>query len=115
CELRIRRCGRCGLLRHPPGPMCPECGACERTHLVSSGRGEVYSYVVHHRPRLPGKRLPLVIALVELDEGLRVLGELHGVDPDSVRIGLSVDVHYQRIDEQITLPYWYPAAEGRSE
>ncbi|RRO17556.1 DNA-binding protein [Saccharopolyspora rhizosphaerae] len=110
-ELRIQRCGGCGLLRHPPGPMCPECGATKRTHLVSGGLGEVYSYVVHHRPAIPGKQLPLVIALVELDEGVRVLGELHDVDPEAVEVGQRVRVAYQRVDDELTLPYWTPAED----
>lgn len=107
-ELRIQRCGRCGLLRHPPGPMCPECGAAKRTHLVSEGLGEVYSYIVHHHPPVPGKELPLVVALVELDEGVRVLGELRGVAPDDVRIGQRVAVDFQRIDDELVLPGWRP-------
>ncbi|WP_238935425.1 Zn-ribbon domain-containing OB-fold protein [Saccharopolyspora spinosa] len=105
-ELRIQRCGRCGLLRHPPGPMCPECGAATRTHLVSEGLGEVYSSIVHHHPLMPGKDLPLVVALVELDEGVRVLGELLGVAPEDVRIGHRVAVDFQRIDDELVLPGW---------
>ncbi|GAA2342868.1 OB-fold domain-containing protein [Saccharopolyspora halophila] len=107
-ELRIQRCGGCGLLRHPPGPMCPECGATKPKHLVSDGLGEVYSYVVHHRPAIPGKQLPLVIALVELDEGVRMLAELHGLAPEDVRIGQRVEIAYQRVDDELTLPYWKP-------
>ncbi|GAA4614813.1 bifunctional MaoC family dehydratase N-terminal/OB-fold nucleic acid binding domain-containing protein [Saccharopolyspora hordei] len=110
-ELRIQRCGQCGLLRHPPGPMCPECGATKRTHLVSEGRGEVYSYVVHHHPPVPGKELPLVVALVELDEGVRVLGELHGVAPEEVEIGQRVEADFVRVDDDLTLPVWRPAGE----
>lgn len=107
-ELRIQRCGGCGLLRHPPGPMCPECGATKPTHLVSDGVGEVYSYVVHHHPRVPGKATPFVIALVELDEGVRMLGELTGVAPDDVHIGLRVEVAFTRVDDELTLFCWRP-------
>lgn len=110
-ELRIQRCGNCGLLRHPPGPMCPECGATKPTFLVACGLGEVYSYVVHHRPAVPGKQLPLVIAVVELDEGVRVLGELHGCAPEDVNIGQRVEVAFQRGDEQVALPYWRPVQQ----
>lgn len=110
-ELRIQRCGGCGLLRHPPGPMCPECGRTTPTYLVASGLGEIYSYVVHHRPEIPGKELPLVVALVELDEGVRVLGEMPGIDPDSVHIGQHVEVAYQRIDDDLVLPIWKPSAQ----
>jgi hypothetical protein len=107
-ELRIQRCGGCGALRHPPGPMCPECGAAEPGYVVAAGPGTVFSYVVHHHPPVPGKRLPIVIALVELDEGVRVLGELLGARPDQVRIGMPVTADFIRIDDQLVLPAWRP-------
>lgn len=106
-ELRIQRCGGCGLLRHPPGPMCPECGATKPKYLVSDGRGVVYSYVVHHHPQVPGKQTPFVIALVELDEGVRMLGELDG-EPS---IGLPVEVVFTKVDDELTMPSWRPRAD----
>ena len=60
-ELRIQKCNACGSLRHPPGPSCPDCGAFDRGHVVASGRGTVFSYVVHRHPPVPGKELPIVI------------------------------------------------------
>lgn len=108
-ELRIHRCGQCGLLRHPPGPMCPECGATKPTYLVSHGLGDVHSFVVHHHPPLPGKQLPLVVALVEIDEGVRMLGEMPDVAPSEVHIGQRVRVAFEKVDEQIGMPYWKPA------
>jgi uncharacterized OB-fold protein/acyl dehydratase len=105
-ELRIQRCGGCGLLRHPPGPMCPECGATKPTYLVAGGRGEVFSYVVHHHPKVPGREVPFVVALVELEEGVRMLGELVDVPPDGVHIGQEVVVGFQRVDDELTMPYW---------
>ncbi len=106
-ELRIQRCGGCGLLRHPPGPMCPECGATKPKYLVSDGRGVVYSYVVHHHPQVPGKQTPFVVALVELDEGVRMLGELDG-EPS---IGLPVEVVFTKVDDELTMPSWRPRAD----
>jgi hypothetical protein len=106
-ELRIQRCGQCGLLRHPPGPMCPECGATKPKYLVSEGRGVVYSYVVHHHPQVPGKQTPFVIALIELDEGVRMLGELAG-EPS---IGLPVEVVFTKVDDELTMPSWRPRAD----
>ncbi len=105
-ELRIQRCGDCGALRHPPGPLCPQCGSPRPDYTVAAGTGEVFSYVVHHHPPVPGKQLPIVIALVQLDEGVRMVGELVGVDPEQVRIGLPVKVEYLRIDDELTLPAW---------
>jgi uncharacterized protein len=105
-ELRIQRCGRCGALRHPPGPMCPHCGGDRPDYVVAAGTGEVFSYVVHRHPPVPGRTLPIVIALVALDEGVRMVGELTGTDPDQVRIGLPVRVEFQRVDGELTLPAW---------
>lgn len=105
-ELRIQRCPDCGTLRHPPGPMCPSCGAEKPDYILASGRGEIFSYVVHHHPAVPGKQLPIVIALVELEEGVRMLGELIGADPTEVAIGSPVELALTKIDDDLTLPYW---------
>jgi uncharacterized protein len=105
-ELRIQRCEGCGRLRHPPGPRCPACGAAKPGYQVAAGTGEVYSYLVHHHPPVPGKQVPFVVALVTLTEGVRVVGELLGVPPDQVRIGLPVRAEFVRIDDELTLPAW---------
>ena len=114
-ELRIQRCAACGALRHPPGPMCPACGEASTAgaaggegYTVAAGTGEVFSYVVHHHPPVPGKRLPMVVALVQLPEGVRILGEMPGVRPDQVRIGLPVRVTFTRAGD-MSLPSWRPA------
>jgi uncharacterized OB-fold protein/acyl-CoA thioesterase FadM len=109
-ELRIQRCASCGALRHPPGPMCPACGTPgDGGYVVAAGTGEVYSYVVHHHPPLPGKQLPLVVALVQLPEGVRMVGEMPGVAPDQVRIGLPVRSTFLRVDDDLALPAWRPS------
>ena len=105
-ELRIQRCDACAALRHPPGPMCPVCGNDTAGYVVAAGTGEVYSYVVHHHPPVPGKKLPIVIALVRLPEGVRIVGELLGADRDEVRVGLPVRAEFIRIDDDLTLPAW---------
>lgn len=105
-ELRIQQCGGCGALRHPPGPMCPHCNETKPTHIVASGLGAVYSYVVHHHPPVPGHTLPFVIALVELEEGVRLLAELTDVTPEDVRVGLPVRIDFVRVDDELTMPVW---------
>jgi len=105
-ELRIQRCGECGALRHPPGPMCPDCGTGRPGYVVAAGTGEVYSYVVHHHPPVPGRQVPFVVALVQLTEGVRMVGELLGTDPDQVRIGMPVRADFARVDGELTLPAW---------
>jgi hypothetical protein len=104
-ELRIQGWGE--TLRHPPGPMDPngDLGAVP-DYVVSPGAGTVFSFVVHHHPKVPGKRLPFVVALVELDEGVRVLGELIDADPAEVHIGQRVQAVFLRVDDDLTLPAW---------
>src|SRR5262245_9028678 len=77
-ELRIQRCSGCELLRHPPRPMCPRCQSLDWDHAVASGRGTVYSFVVHHHPPVYGLEVPFTVALVELEEGTRIVGNLVG-------------------------------------
>ncbi|WP_329255850.1 OB-fold domain-containing protein [Actinoallomurus sp. NBC_01490] len=109
-ELRIQRCAECGALRHPPGPMCPACHATKRDHVVAAGRGVVHSYVVHHHPPVPGLTPPYVVALVELEEGVRIIGNLLGCAPGDAYVGMPVELEFQRMDEELTLPQWRPAA-----
>ncbi len=108
-ELRIQQCDDCGALRHPPGPMCAQCGSPSQRYIVASGAGEVFSYVVHHHPPVPGKTLPLVIALVQLEEGVRLLAEMPDISPDRVSIGMPVQIGFMRIDDELSLPVWRAA------
>jgi uncharacterized protein len=105
-ELRVQKCNACGELRFPPGPACPDCGALDRGHQVTAGTGTVFSYVVHRHPPVPGKELPIVIALIDLDEGVRMVGEVVDVADDEVEIGMALRVDYRRIDDELTLPIW---------
>ncbi len=114
-ELRIQRCNACGVLRHPPGPACPDCGALDRGYVVASGEGTVHSYLVHHAPQVPGKELPLVIALLDLDEGVRMVAEVTGVPPegpDGLRIGERLRLDWNVIDDELTLPVWRRVKEA---
>ena len=103
-ELRIGKCNACGALRFPPGPACQSCDAYDRGYQVAAGTGTVYSYVVHRHPPVPGKELPILIALIDLDEGVRMVGEVVGAD--ELEIGDRLQVDYNRIDDDLTLPIW---------
>jgi len=104
-ELRIQKCNACGLLRHPPGPMCPSCHAADRGHLVATGRGTIFSFLVHHAPKLPGRELPLTLALVELEEGVRMVATVTGA-PETLAIGDAVVAGFDKLDDETTLPTW---------
>ncbi|MCB1289225.1 MAG: bifunctional MaoC family dehydratase/OB-fold nucleic acid binding domain-containing protein [Mycobacterium sp.] len=104
-ELRIQKRPD-GSLQHPPVPALWNDKDTPTDYIVASGRGTVFSYVVHHAPQIPGRILPFVIALVELDEGVRMLGELRNVDPAEVRIGMSVRATYIDFPAGESGPAW---------
>ena len=107
-ELLIQRCAGCGELRHPPRPMCPRCRSLEWDAVRASGRGRVHSFVVPHHPRLPAFPDRYVVALIDLDEGTRLVTNLVGVAPEDVRIGMPVQLECTRVDEELILPLFRP-------
>jgi uncharacterized protein len=104
-ELRIQRLAD-GSLQHPPVPAVWQDKADPIDYVVAGGKGTVFSFVVHHAPKVPGRTLPFVIALVELDEGVRLLGELRNVDHDTVKIGMPVHATYIDFPAGAAGPEW---------
>jgi uncharacterized OB-fold protein/acyl dehydratase len=110
-QLLIQRCSACGELRHPPGPMCPSCRSLEWDAVESSGRGSVYSFVVFHHPPIPPFEYPNPIALVELEEGVRIVANLVGIAPAEVKIGMPVLCRIEEVEAGYKLPQFHPAQE----
>ncbi|OBI51837.1 DNA-binding protein [Mycobacterium kyorinense] len=104
-ELRIQKRDD-GSLQHPPVPAIWQDKQAPIDYVVASGKGTVFSFVVHHAPKVPGRTLPFVIALVELEEGVRMLGELRNVDPASVEIGMPVRATYIDFPANDVGPAW---------
>ena len=112
-KLLVQRCA-CGRLRHPPAPACAACHSFEWEPVEMSGRGRIYSYVVMHHPAIPPFEYPNAIALVELDEGPRLVANLVGVDPARIEIGARVVCEIAEVEPGTQLPRFRPAPEGRS-
>jgi uncharacterized OB-fold protein len=109
-QLLIQRCASCGLLRHPPHAMCSQCRSFDWDTVEASGRATLYSFVVVHYPEVPAFDYPLVVGLVELEEGTRLVTDLIGVDPSEVRIGMPLEVEMVAFDDELTLPQFHPVA-----
>jgi uncharacterized OB-fold protein len=112
-RLLVQRCKGCGTLRHPPGPVCPSCHSFEWDTLQASGRGTVYSFVVMHYPEVPPFDHPNPIALIELDEGTRLIAQLVGVKPGEVRSASAVQVEFNTFERRragaaAVPPAWRP-------
>ncbi|MDP6605332.1 MAG: Zn-ribbon domain-containing OB-fold protein [Dehalococcoidia bacterium] len=105
-ELRVQRCGQCGAFRHPPRAMCRDCGSMESEWAAVSGRGTVYSYAVTHQPVHPAfvDLVPHAAVLIELEEGVRLTSNVVDCAPDEIEIGMAVEVAFEQVNEEITLP-----------
>jgi len=107
-RLVAQRCAACGRFRHPPRPMCPACRSLVVEVVDLSGRGDVYSYAVLHHPPNPLFEYPVVIVLVDLEEGIRLLSNLTGVAPDAIEIGMPVEVHFAPTADGMAVPQFRP-------
>jgi uncharacterized protein len=98
-ELRIQRCAACGAFRHPPRPVCAECGSTEHTWDAVSGAGEVWSFTVVHPPTLPAfaDRVPYGAVVVRLDEGVFLVSNLVDCPVDELAVGRRVEVVLTRV------------------
>nr|WP_307874573.1 Zn-ribbon domain-containing OB-fold protein [Frankia nepalensis] len=111
-ELVAQRCGGCGVLRHPPRPMCPHCQSLDYEAVQLSGRGTLYSYALLHHPRHPAFDYPVVAALVDLDEGVRVVSNLVDVEPGEIRIGMPLEVTFEPTAGDGSVPVFRPARDA---
>ena len=108
-RLLIQRCTGCGTLRLPWLPGCNACGSPEWDTLPAEGPGTVFSYVVMHHPPFPAFDPPYAVALVELAEGVRLLGNVVGVPYDKVRVGAPVVLDFRTVDGDLTVPVFRAA------
>lgn len=106
-RLLVRRCAGCRRLQHPPSPMCPACGSLEWDVQELSGRGNLHSWIVSRHPSEPDD-MARIVALVELDEGVRLVSNLVGIDAADVENGLLLEVVFAEVDG-IVLPQFRPA------
>jgi uncharacterized OB-fold protein len=108
-KLGIQRCLDCKTLRHPPRPMCGACHSLQWDAVESSGKGTVCSFTVLHHPQFPGFDYPLIIILVDLEEGTRVTSQLLHCEPADVEFGMAVEMLMHVDPDGFKLPMFKPA------
>jgi uncharacterized protein len=109
-RLMLQRCGDCGSVCHPPLPMCPACQSLGRESFEASGRGSVYSWIQSVHPSEPDAA-PRIVALVELDDGVRLVSNLRDVDLADVRVGMEVEVVFEDLGGFVA-PQFRPLPAG---
>ena len=106
----LRHCDACGRDHYYPRPFCPSCWSDAVSWREASGRGTVYTYSVVHVNDLPpfNERVPYVAAIVELDEGPRVMTNVEGAPIDEMRVDMAVVVDFKPISDEVTIPVFRP-------
>jgi uncharacterized OB-fold protein len=113
-KIEVQRCDDCASYVFYPRALCPHCSSRRLTWTPVSGRGRIYTMTIVHKA--PGAAFqadaPYVVALVELDEGCRMMTNVIDVeaDPSKVKIGMPVEIVYDRVTETVTLPKFRPVA-----
>ena len=111
-RLSVQCCSGCGAKRLPPERFCPKCHAAESEWRDVSGRGKVYSWIVVRHP-VPGDvyagDVPYVVALIDLAEGVLMASNIIDCDPDAVTAEMAVEVVFEAVTDDITLPKFRPS------
>jgi uncharacterized protein len=105
-RLGVQRCAGCDRVWHPPLPRCPHCHGTDLEWVAASGRGTVYSFTVVDHPTHVAlrDRVPYVVAMIELEEGPRLVANVRGCAPEEVRVGMPVEVVFEQLSGDIVLP-----------
>lgn len=110
--VKLQRCGGCSQFVFYPRPICPSCMSDDLAWTSVSGRGVVHAFAIPHRHSNPafGSTAPYVVALVELEEGARLMSNLVDVDPtpEAVTVGMAVEIVYDDVTDSVTLPKFRP-------
>jgi len=111
-RLALPKCEDCEKFWFPPSRACPHCLSMNVSFQTVSGRGKVFSFATFHRVYRPAfaQDVPYVVALVELEEGPRVLTNILGISHEDVRCEMPVEVVFDDYDDEISIPKFRPLA-----
>jgi len=116
-ELRIQRCSQCREMQHPPQATCEQCGSSAFEWPQLSGRAFVYTFIIDRRLMVPGFDEPYVVAQVNPVEAgrdsVRITTNIRNCPLDQVYIGMPVQVAFEDVNEDVTLPQFEPAPDAR--
>ncbi|MCF8474023.1 MAG: Zn-ribbon domain-containing OB-fold protein [Emcibacter sp.] len=113
-EFKLQNCKDCSKIFFPPRFFCPSCGDRNVNSFAASGKGVIYSYVINHRPRPDWPDEPYCVAIVELEEGIRLVSNIVNIEqtPDHIQIGMPVKLCFEKISEGIVLPVFEPVDDN---
>ncbi len=116
-ELRIQRCTACSEYQHPPQATCEQCGGATLEWAPISGRGVIYTYIIDRRMMTPGFNEPYVVAQINPVEAprttVRITANIRGCELEDVYIDMPVEVFFEDVNAEVTLPQFRPTAEAK--
>ncbi|MFT5033343.1 MAG: putative OB-fold protein [Bacteroidia bacterium] len=107
-ELMGQQCGECHAYLHPPRPMCPHCNSLNQKHVKLAGTGSIYSWVLPRHPQIPLFKYPLVTALIDLDEGIRLLSNIVDCEIADIKNSMRVGVRFEPTSGGKQVPVFAP-------
>ena len=109
-RLCFQVCLSCGTWRHLPRIMCAGCGSPEWEWKQSSGKGHLYSWTVTHQAMMPqfASQVPYIVGVIELEEGVRMISHLRGIEREALELDLPVELEFERLGEEVALPMFRP-------
>ena len=109
-ELRMQKCPDCGHIRWPAGMFCPKCLSDKSEWVKLSGKGSVYTFGITHYiyDKWYTDKVPYVVAVIELAEGPRMMGNVTGYKHEDIKVGSPVEVYFDDANEEFSLPTWRP-------
>jgi uncharacterized OB-fold protein len=105
-RLMVQKCDNCGRLRFPAHDLCSRCNSTASRWVPVSGRGEVFSFNIMHQVYHPGfsGEVPYAVVVVELEEGCKFISNLLGVKPHDIRCGMPVEVVFENLSDEVSIP-----------
>lgn len=118
-KLVLQKCKRCATFNFHPKPWCIECGSRELTWTDAKPFGSVYSYTISRSVAMnfPGwqAELPVLMCLINLDDGARMYGQVTQCKPEDLRIGMRVEAYFEDISEEAGIPKFRPSRQPAAE
>jgi uncharacterized OB-fold protein len=112
-KLMLQHCSTCGAWHWPVISRCPVCLSTEITWEQASGKGTLYTFVLMHQILHPGfaSKIPYNVAEIDLEEGVRITSTVVGCSNDEMRIGMPLEVTFEDITDEVSLPKFQPSAK----
>ena len=104
----LQHCASCGKVRHYPRPVCPHCFSMESEFKEAPTGGTIHAWTVCHHPFnfFFKAQSPFIVALVDMEAGVRVNAPLRGVDAAGLKLGQKVRLQFEPVSKEVTLPYF---------